>query len=517
MERTRRAFLAEVGKGMVIAGVGPALAADLGLASARAAEGPDTLTFGEREPLVCLLEETAPDKLLPILAERLRGGTTLRDLVEAAALANARKFGGEDYVGYHTLMALPPAYAMARALPAERRPLPVFKVLYRNTNRIHEAGGRHSEVLHPVRPADLPAGRVGGEVLREAVRARDKARAEALFAGIARGPVDDAFNSLLYELQDDADVHRVVLVSRAWDLVGLLCEEHAHTLLRQSVRYCVDAENWRSGRRDEMRALLPKLLDQYHLPGKAAGNRPADDAWVDTMAQTIFKGTPAQAATAAAEALAEGMNPEAIGEALSLAANTLLLRDAGRRKEDVRPGKPAGSVHGDSIGVHASDSANAWRNVARAGNPRNRAACLILGAYQAAYDRINRGGDFLKWEPYPRAEHLEKVKANDPAGLLREAEAAIRDNDQGRASAAVSRYGQAGGSPEAVFALLLKYAVSEDGALHAEKYYRTVSEEFAVTRPAFRWRHLTALARVTASEFGQTAPGYTEACHLLKV
>ena len=72
-------------------------------------------------------------------------------------------------------------------------------------------------------------------------------------------------------------------------------------------------------------------------------------------------------------------------------------------------------------------------------------------------------------------------------------------------------------SPRPVFDLLLRYATSEDGALHAEKYYRTVSEEFAVMRPAFKYRQLVALARVTASECGQPAPGYEEACRLLKV
>ena len=65
--------------------------------------------------------------------------------------------------------------------------------------------------------------------------------------------------------------------------------------------------------------------------------------------------------------------------------------------------------------------------------------------------------------------------------------------------------------------MMLKYAVSEDGALHAEKFYRTVTEEFAATRPAFRWRQLLALARVTASEYGQPAPGYAEAKGLLGV
>ena len=68
-----------------------------------------------------------------------------------------------------------------------------------------------------------------------------------------------------------------------------------------------------------------------------------------------------------------------------------------------------------------------------------------------------------------------------------------------------------------MFDLLLHYGISEDGALHAEKYYRTVTEEFASTRPAFRWRQLIALARVTASEFGKPAPGYEQAKGLLKV
>ena len=68
-----------------------------------------------------------------------------------------------------------------------------------------------------------------------------------------------------------------------------------------------------------------------------------------------------------------------------------------------------------------------------------------------------------------------------------------------------------------MFDLLLGYATTEDGALHAEKYYRTVVEEFAATRPAFRWRHLDALARVTASEYGQTAAGIEEASKRLGV
>ena len=155
-------------------------------------------------------------------------------------------------------------------------------------------------------------------------------------------------------------------------------------MLRQSVRYCVkSARDWKQT--DEARTLLPKLLDQYHLLDKTPTRREADDAWVEAMSRTIFEGKPATAADAvAAGALADGIAPEVVGEAISLAANQLILRDHGRTARDVQNGKPLGSVHGDSIGVHACDSANAWRNMSRAGNPRNTVACLILGGYQVA-------------------------------------------------------------------------------------------------------------------------------------
>ena len=42
------------------------------------------------------------------------------------------------------MMALAPAFHMSRELPEARRPLPVVKVLHRNTSRIQESGGRES-------------------------------------------------------------------------------------------------------------------------------------------------------------------------------------------------------------------------------------------------------------------------------------------------------------------------------------------------------------------------------------
>jgi hypothetical protein len=513
--RSRREFLADVGRGTLIAAVGSTAAADLGIVGLASAgePAPERLTFGELEGLVALMQETPADRIVPAVIAEWKRGTDPKRLVAAAALANARTFGGEDYVGFHTLMAMAPAYHMSRELPEARQLLPIVKVIYRNARRIQEFGGRSHEVLHPVEPAALSPGQSAGETLRDNVRGKDMATAERTFAALATQGPEELFNDVLFAVQDNTEVHRTVLPYRAWDLLSVIGLEYAHTLLRQSVHYCVKAEreSKHTPETDKPRLLLPKLLDQYHLVGKPQGTRSADDAWVEHLSKTIFEGTGEQAADAAAAALAEGMAPEAVGEAISLAANQLILRDAGRRPNEVQDYKPLGSVHGDSIGVHACDSANAWRNMAKVSNPRNTAACLILGAYQVAYDRVNRGGDFLQWSARPAAVDVDTIREKRPEALLEQLDSAIRAKDQEAACSVVYRLSALDQSPRNVFDRLLGYAVSEDGALHAEKYYRTVSEEFAATRPAFRWRQLLALARVTASEYGRPAAGVGEA------
>lgn len=368
--RSRREFLGDVGRGMLVASVGYGTAVDMGLSPAWAADGKaadgkdiDQLSFGELEPLVTLLQETPQGTVLPVLVEKIQGGTDLKTLIAAGTLANARGLGGQNYVGFHTMMAMGPAYMMSQELPKDRAALPVLKVLYRNAGLMQ---GRAKEVLHPVEPAPLSKDQTA-MAIRQSVQKGDFKQAEqALAAAAARSP-DDAFNDLLETVEDGADVHRVVLAHRAWDMLNLTGPQYAETLLRQSVRYCIDNRGWTS-RVGNLSALLPKLFDEHKLAGRTAGTREADDAWVDQMSKTIFTSTPEQAAGAVATALGEGFSPKCIAEAVSMAANQLLLRDIGRTEKSKRGDVPIGAVHGDSIGVHAADSANAWRHIAMVSN-----------------------------------------------------------------------------------------------------------------------------------------------------
>lgn len=512
MRRNRREFLEHVGTGMLTAGIGSGLVGDLGNNLAFAEETEGTLDFGSLRPLVQQIQETPASKLQPLLVKSLRSGqSNLKQLIAAAALANAETFGGQDYVGYHTEMALLPALNMAAELPAARQPLPVLKVIYRNADRIQSSGSSGQRVLKPIRPVNEPDVAKAGQMLRDAARQEKMEYGERLLAARVAESKQAAFNDLLWAVQDAANVHRFVLAYRAWGLIDVVGEQHAHTMLRQCVRYCVQQERHNQG--SPIRAALTRNLDQFKLVEKGLGQKRPDDNWVLELSEFIFKSNGVQSMEAVAGALGDGIDPHVIGEALSLAANQLVLTQGQNKNGTWR-------AHGATPGVHASDAVNAWRNMIKVMNERNVAASLLVSGYHVGSSKAYR-----QIAAMPHLEHLEQIKVRGQDELLSEVAEAVQQNDQGRAAAAVQLYGEQGYPTGPLFGQLLSFAISEDGRLHAEKYYHTVREEFATTRPAFRWRQLAALARVTASSYGfdvndqpgHRAPGYLAACRELKL
>jgi hypothetical protein len=385
-------------------------------------------------------------------------------------------------------------------------------VLYRNSAQIQALGGPSKKTLREMHAAEEATVENRALAIRDACRVADVERAEKLFAPLANAPLDEAFNVLQPVMQDDINVHRFVFAHRTRGLADLLGKDYAYTILRQCVHFCCNHEQdriKRSGKESPIRALMPKLVDQYKLSSPRFGTRDPGDAAVEELARTIYQGPPERSAEAAAAALAEGISPEVVGEAISLASNMLVLKQ----------GPENWRTHGDSAGVHSSDATNAFRNMARVCQPNMAASGLVVAAYHVAVHTP------FKTDAYPTEGHRATIKTTDPAKLLDEAEDAIRNNNQGRAAAAIAIYGEGGHSPQAVFDRMLKYTISEDGRLHGEKYFQTVQEEFRTMRPAFRWRQLVGLARVTASaygydrndKYGTRAPGYEDACRLLKV
>jgi hypothetical protein len=502
---TRRQLLAEVGRGTLAATIGTGLASELGLMPrAWAEERKARLPLGRLETLAGILEQTPVDVLQPLLVTKLKSGISLKDLVSAAALANARRFGGEDYVGFHTFMAMSPALKMASLMPAGQEALPVLKVIYRNSSRLQELGGQ--DALTPLdhaesSTADLPS----------LIQAKNESTADQALTQLVASDKHAALAQLIQAVCENPEVHRTVLPYRAWDMAELVGADYAAMLLRQSVHYCLNAERYRRPEWEQHAKMLSRVMDEHKLHDFKPGTTTADDVRVKELVSVFASGTPDEAAEATAKALKEGLDPRVIGEALSLAASRLVLCDPGRQPQWEGPGKPPGSVHGDSIGVHASDAVNAWRNMAHAGDGRHLAVCLVMGSWVMARDR----GQATLLPQLPPQRLVDAVAGKDAKALQGELVEAIRGNQQAHAAAVVAKMGLLQVPEKQVFRTLLRFAVSEDGALHAEKYFHTVWDDFQHTRPSLRWQHLTALARVTASEFGRPAPGQVEARELL--
>src|SRR5262245_14575881 len=317
---SRREFLSGVGKSVGYAALGFALTSRLGLAEAMSLLVRERLRFGRLDPLVDLLQETPADALLPLVVQKLSHGTSLADVVGAAALANARAYGGTNYNGYHALMAMMPSFEMAAQMPEPYAALPVLKVLHRNARFLQESGRASDDALQPLDGVATDADLV------QSVRSRDVSQSERSLAASQARSRARAYEELQTVVRDDMNVHRVVLAWRAYDLLRLTGEDQALTMWRQPVRFCIDEDGHRasSGQGpNAIRELLPALMEEHGLNGRERGTRTADEAWISRLSETFFSADRATAAGAAAAALAEGFDPEDVGAALSLAATRL--------------------------------------------------------------------------------------------------------------------------------------------------------------------------------------------------
>ena len=103
MNRThRRAFLSDVGRGMLAAGLGTCLANDLGFSTAFANKGSDAIPLGEYNSLVELMRSTPAKKLQPMLAKMVMQGQ-----VDLKKIDRGRRLGQCRHVRWVRLRWIP--------------------------------------------------------------------------------------------------------------------------------------------------------------------------------------------------------------------------------------------------------------------------------------------------------------------------------------------------------------------------------------------------------------------------
>ena len=442
MNHTRRDFFRQVGAGALTA-----VAGDLGFGLAFAQDEP-RLTFGALEPLVSLLQETPIAKLQPLLVAMVKEGKTdLKTLTAAAALANARTFGGQDYIGFHTFMALAPAYRdVARAAEGAGRAAGAEGHPPQHQPHPGERAAARRKCCSPCKRRSTIGKPKGNALPGDAMRGRRGEGANASWRNSTRTrPARPTTTSSIRAGRHQRPPGRP-------RLAGVGAAGHRRQGTRRDAAASVGALLRQRGAalqaaeaEPAIRRVLPKLMDSTSCSARDRARRRRTTTGSKDRA-ALYAATPEQAAEIAAAALADGIAPDAVQEAISVAANQMVLRDENKQ------------AHGSTNGVHCCDAVNAWRHIARVSSAKNACAATVLAAYHFAFDRDNpKRNKFQEWLPYPRQEARDAVKTDDPAELLRELDAAVRNKDQARAAAVTARSGGLDAPSAPVFALFRRY------------------------------------------------------------
>ena len=85
----------------------------------------------EIEPLVTLIEESPRNKLIEVIADRIRRGTSYKDILAALMLAGVRNIRPRPSVGFkfHAVLVVNSAHLATLASPDHERWLPLFWAL----------------------------------------------------------------------------------------------------------------------------------------------------------------------------------------------------------------------------------------------------------------------------------------------------------------------------------------------------------------------------------------------------
>jgi len=453
------------------------------------------------------LQDTPIERLLPVPRARLKSGTTLRELVSAGALANVRTFGGEIR-RFHTMMRWFHPTIWPPSFPASTGAAGAQSALSKRKSHLR-AWRTQVEVLHTLAAEAARS----TPLRRRAPRGhspRRHAAAERILALPARNRPKMPFNQVVTAIEDGYEVHRVVMrtrLSNCWPGGKETCADESPAvgpLLR-------DLEKTKFVTTFARRAICwQSCSTSTSLLWKRAGiARPTMPP--SKRSARRFSNRPRPSPRSGRHRAGGGLFcGDGRKEAIAVAGKTSsVLRDSGRRANQTSKGKPVGSVTGIRSAFTPGFESSAWRTCLVSNQRNSRRAC-IMAAYQCERParrvaRILRTGSRTPWP-----EHFEKLKGDFAEALCRRRTAR---------SARTTRRGLCGRRPvcrarpaaRPLFDLMLQYAISEDGSLHAEKFYRTGERRIRGDASGLPLATALALARVTASEFGQPCPGYAEA------
>jgi hypothetical protein len=472
------------------------------------------------EPLVQFVEETAPDRIVARTHDKLAGGTPVKDMLLASALAVVRSSDlppGHHGGPLHPLAGLHAVRNIAARLPGEYAPLPVIQNVAVANKHIH------SPAMGPYILADAQPVSEGDSV---------EATLESFRMAAGRGVYNACDHYFLYLLgqlspmqvlehllqvaipKNQLDDHYFLFPVFTWRALEYLGWEYAKYIGRAPVRYVTRPTMPAS--LDDVDTLIAKfgLLERDRRAATGEDETAAITALAEEVGRVSrFSAIPEMLA----RALADGLSLEGAGEALSVGGSTLFLR----------------SQTGNPMDVHINTGVNTRRYLLRqpelslrtklrallmwhTGPEVMMAQRMLAPDLQPEPDRVAA----LPWHTQDDLlTEIEELISSLPVGerLPKAGLATWRSTDEVKQAAALAQqYAISGYAPEALITLLGKIACRDNFTeMHALKHHQATYEEFHATRPSLRWRHLVAAVQAAAISHGRIQDVYEHAAEVM--
>ncbi len=288
------------------------------------------------EPLVRLLEETPRERAIEVIASRVKGGLSYRELLAALLLAGVRNIQPRP-VGFkfHAVLVVNSAHLASLASPDTDRWLPIFWAIdqFKSSQAADVREGDWT--LAPVEESAVPPSLRARQAFIEAMDNWDEAAADAAVVGFARtAGADELFEVFCrYGARDFRDIgHKAIYVANSFRCLDAIGWHHAEPVLRSLAYALLD----RSGARENpARADLPadrpfrqnlesvKGIREGWLDGKTKA-----DATTDLL-QAIRSGGPSDTSALTVKLLNGGVAPQSIFDALFDGAGELVMQAPG--------------------------------------------------------------------------------------------------------------------------------------------------------------------------------------------
>ena len=290
----------------------------------------------EIEPIVRLLEETPRDKLLEVVAARIRAGVSYQEVVAALMLAAVRNVQPRPSVGFkfHAVLVVNSAHLASLSSRDTDRWLPIFWALdyFKDAQARDELEGNWT--MGPVDERAVPPATQAHRMFLEAMENWDEQTADAAVTALARSAgVHEVFEPFFqFGCRDFRSIgHKAIYVANAKRTLECIGWQHAEPILRSLAYALLNHEGEPNPSQQELEPDSYGRANQQRIALIRSGwlEGQADDRATAEMLDVLRDSSPEEACDKVVELLNRGIGPQSIWDAVWTSAGELVMRQPG--------------------------------------------------------------------------------------------------------------------------------------------------------------------------------------------